>query len=87
MVKPLQNWGYDNFFHKMLGMQNFGHMTTSTTWLESRDKLLMVRSWTEIIISKPFLQNIFILTSTGVAIFADIIKIVTIFVKTIFKGS
>ena len=32
-------------------------------------------------------QNIFILRRPGVAIFADIMKIITIFIKTIFKGS
>ena len=32
-------------------------------------------------------QNTFILRRPGVAIFADIIKILTIFIKTIFKDS
>ena len=27
---------------------NFGHMTTSTIQFESRDKILLVTSWTEI---------------------------------------
>ena len=34
-----------------------------------------------------FLQNIFILRNPGVAIFADIIKVVTMFVKKIFQDS
>ena len=34
-----------------------------------------------------FFQNILILRRPGVAIFADIIKIVTTFIKTIFKDS
>ena len=34
-----------------------------------------------------FFQNIFVLRRSGVAIFADIIKIVTMFSKTILKDS
>ena len=34
-----------------------------------------------------FFQKTFILKRPGVAIFADIIKIVTMFIKTILKGS
>ena len=37
--------------------------------------------------SKPFFQNIFILKRPRAAIFADIIKIITIIIKTIFKDS
>ena len=37
--------------------------------------------------SEPLVQNNFILRRPSVAIFADIIKIVIIFFKTIFKGS
>ena len=37
--------------------------------------------------SQPFFQNTFILRRPGEAIFADIIKIVTMFVKTILKDS
>ena len=35
--------------------------------------------------SKPLFQNIIILRRPGVAIFADIIKIMTRFIKQIFK--
>ena len=35
--------------------------------------------------SKSLLQNTFTLTGPGVAFFADIIKIVAMFIKTIFK--
>ena len=37
--------------------------------------------------SPPFFQKPFILRRPGVAIFADIIKIVTMFIKTILKDS
>ena len=37
--------------------------------------------------SKSFFQNVFILRRSGVAISADIIKIVTKFIKTILKDS
>ena len=43
--------------------------------------------WTDIMTSQPIFQNTFILRRPGVAIFADIIKIVTTFIKTIFKDS
>ena len=38
-------------------------------------------SLTEIMTSKPLFQNTFILRRPGVVIFADIIKIVTMFMK------
>ena len=37
--------------------------------------------------SQPLFQNTFILRRPGVAIFADIIKIVTMFTKKIFQDS
>ena len=37
--------------------------------------------------SKPLFQNTFILRRSRVAIFADIIKIVIMFIKTVFKDS
>ena len=67
---------------EILELLNFGHMTTSTTKFESRDKTLLVTSWT-----KPLFQNTFILRRSKEAIFADIIKIVTISNKAIFKDS
>ena len=33
---------------EMLEFPNFGHMTTSTILSKSRDKILLVVSWTEI---------------------------------------
>ena len=43
--------------------------------------------WADVMISQPLFQNTFILRWAGVATFFDIIKIVTIFIKTIFKYS
>ena len=43
-------------------------------------------SWTEIMMSWPLFQNTLILRRPGVAIFVDIIKTVTMFVKTIIKA-
>ena len=37
--------------------------------------------------SQPFFQKTFLLRRTGVAIFADIIKFVTMFIKATLKGS
>ena len=36
------------FLIEMLELPKFGPMTTSTILLESRDKILLVTSWTEI---------------------------------------
>ena len=36
---------------EMLMLQNFGYMSTSTIWLESTDKILLVTSCTRIIMS------------------------------------
>ena len=65
----------------MLELLNFGHMTTFTTWFGSRDKILLVASWTEIMMSQPLYENAFILRRPTVANFADIIKIPAIIKK------
>ena len=44
-------------------------------------------SSTEIMMSEPLFQNTVILRRPGVAIFADIVKIITRFIKQIFKDS
>ena len=49
----------------MLELINFGHIFTSTISFDSPDKILLVTSWTKV----------------GAVIFANIIKIVTIFYK------
>ena len=36
---------------EMLELLNFGHVTTSTIWFGSRDKILLVTSWTKIMMS------------------------------------
>ena len=48
---------------------------------------LLMKSQTEIITSQILFQNTFILTGPRKAIFADIIKIMTKFIKNIFKDS
>ena len=71
----------------MLELTNFGHMTTSTKQFESRDNFLLVTIWAKIITSLHLFQNTHISRRPRVAIFADIIKIVNMFIKTIFKDS
>ena len=61
---------------EILELPNFGHMTISTLQLESRDKILFMTSFTKIILTRP-----------GVALFVDIIKIIVMFIETIFKYS
>ena len=69
---------------EMLELPNFGHMATFTLEFESRDKILLVTSWTEIMdVIISFFQKTFILRRPEVAIFANIIKILTTFIKTI----
>ena len=69
----------------MLQLPNFGHMITSPIQFESRDKRFLMRSLTEIMTSSPLFQNIFILRRPRVAIFDDIIKIVTCLLKKYLK--
>ena len=64
---------------EVLELPNFGHMTT----YQSCDKILQMTSWAEIMTSSPLFQNTFTLRRPAVAIFADIIKIVTMFSKKI----
>ena len=75
------------FLIVLLQLTNFGHMTTSILWFESWDKHLLVTSWLEIMTSYPLFQNGVHLRRLRVAIFADIIKIVTMLIKTIIKDS
>ena len=55
----------------MLELPNFGHMTSFTVWFESRDKVFLVASWTEIMTSQPLYQNVFILRRPTVANFVN----------------
>ena len=41
-----------------LELPDFGHITISTIQFESRSKILLVTSWTEIMTSKPLFRNI-----------------------------
>ena len=72
---------------EVLELPNFGHMTTFTILIESRDKILLVTSQTEIMTPKPLFEYTFILRRPRVASFVDIIKFVTTFIKNIFKDS
>ena len=75
------------FAIEIIELPNLGYMTTSTRLFESHYTTLLVTPWKEAVTSSHLFQNIFILGRPGVSIFADIIKITTMFVKTIFKDS
>ena len=75
-----------SYLIEMLGLPNFAHITVSAIKFESRDKTCLVRSWTNYEVITLF-QKSFILRSPSVAIFPEFIKIVTIFIKTIFENS
>ena len=66
---------------EMLELPNFGRMTPSTIYFESRDKILLLTSQTKIMTSKPLFQNTFISRRPRVADFAENIKIRTMFIK------
>ena len=63
----------------MLVFRNFGFITKSTIQYESLDKTLLETSSTESMTSHTLFQNTFIWRKPRLAIFADIIKIVTMF--------
>ena len=71
----------------MLELPDFGHMATSTILFESRSKMKLVTSSAEVKKSSPLFQSAFILRRPKLAAFDDIIEIVTMFIKTIFKDS
>ena len=48
---------------------------------------MLLTPWTEIVTPSSLFRNSFILRRPRIAIFLDIIKIVTMFIKTIFKDS
>ena len=72
---------------EMLELGNFGHMDTCTIQLKSHDRILLVTSLSGIMTSWPLFQNIIILIRPRLAIFADIIKIITRVIQIIFKDS
>ena len=69
-----------------LELPNLGHMTAFTLGFESRDKILLMINKRNYDVITFFSKKNF-LRRSGVAIFAGIIKIVTIFIKTILKDS
>ena len=72
---------------EMLELLNFVYMTTSTIWFESRDKMLLVTLWANVMTSLPLFQITFISRRPRLANFGDIIKIATMFIKATFKDS
>ena len=70
-----------------LELPNFSHMTTSRIQFELCSKILFATSWREIMTPQPLFQNTFIVREPLVAIFAEIIKIVTMFIEPILKDS
>ena len=69
----------------MVKLPNFGETTTFTTESASRNKNLLVTSLAETMTSNHLFQYTFILGRPRVAIFSDIIKIVTMFIEIILK--
>ena len=72
---------------ELLNLQNFRNMTISTLILGSREKKLLMTSLTKIMVLQTLFQNTFILRKPGVTIFSEIIKVVTMFIRAIFKNS
>ena len=72
---------------EMLELSNFGQITEFTIEFESCNKVLLLTSWTKTMTPQLFFQKNLILRRLGVAIFAGIIKIVTLFIKTTHKDS
>ena len=68
-----------------LELPSFGHVASFTLLFESRDKILLVTPWTEIMTPQPFFKKIFILSRSEVAIFAGIVKTLTTFIKKTLK--
>ena len=62
-------------------------MTAFTIQFEPPDKILLVTSWTKIFDVKNFISKDLFVRRPGVAIFADIINFLIMFIKTIFKDS
>ena len=87
LVKSVKNWGYDNFSHENArAIKPWSHdhiyIIIWITWYNFFDDV-MDRNYDVI----TFVQKTLILRRPGVAIFADIDKIVTTFIKTILKYS
>ena len=72
------------FLIQMIELPNSGQMTTCRIQFDSRDKIWLVASWTETMMS--LLKNVFILRRPRLANFADIIIIETMSITTIFNN-
>ena len=72
---------------EVLELPNFFHMNKSAVEFESRNEILLVTSSLGMMASLSLFQNTVILRRPGVAIFADIIKIITRFIKKMYKVS
>ena len=70
----------------MLELPKLGHMTTSTISFGPRDKILLVSSWTAILVSQPYFRNMLFLSMLEGANFANITRIAITFIKTAFKS-
>ena len=70
---------------QILELQDFGYMTASSIYLESRDKILSMIPEIETMTSKAFIQNTGILRGPGISSFTDIIKIAMTLIKTSIK--
>ena len=69
----------------MLHLPNFGYMTWSTIYFELPEKIFVGEVMDKTNDDITLFQNTFILRKLRIAAFADIIEIVTIFIKKIFK--
>ena len=59
---------------EILELPKCGHMTSSTISFESRDNILLVTSWTEIMRSQRLFQNTFILRRSRVSLLKEPLK-------------
>ena len=87
LVKSLKNWGHDDFTNRTARVTKIWSHGYIYNIIESGNKILLVTSWTKIMTLWTLFQNIVILRRPGETIFAGIIKIVTMFIKIIFKDS
>ena len=71
--------------NKNLQLPNLSHMPASATQFRLRDKTLFATLWVERMTSETLFQKILILRRTRASIFADIIKIIIMFIEKILK--
>ena len=73
------------FLIEMLKLPNFGQIIAFTIQFELLKKISFVTSQSRIITSKTLFQKVLILRKPGRPNFVDINKIVTVFIKKMFK--